>query len=155
MSGGGGNDTYVVDNSLDVVIESATGGNDIILTSFSYALAAGSGVEGLTATGLGAIALTGNAFANILSGNAFANTLTGMAGNDSLRADAGDDRLSGGGGLDSLSGGAGRDVFVFDAALGRTNAANKVSNFDRVTDYVVRDDSIQLDNAIFKKLGKG
>ena len=47
------------------------------------------------------------------------------------------------------SGGAGRDMFVFNTK------PNKKSNFDRIRDYNVKDDLIALDNAIFKKLGKG
>jgi Ca2+-binding RTX toxin-like protein len=155
LVGGAGDDLYVIDTGLDIVREDAGGGTDTIMTGTSYALAAGLSVENLTAMGSATVALTGNEGANALTGNAFANTLSGMTGNDGLQGNAGNDRLLGGMGLDILSGGTGRDVFVFDTALARTSAANKATNYDRITDYVVRDDSIQLDNAVFRKLGKG
>ncbi len=47
-----------------------------------------------------------------------------------------------------LTGGSGRDTFVFDTK------ANKKTNVDTITDFNVKNDSIWLDNAIFKKLGK-
>ena len=48
-----------------------------------------------------------------------------------------------------LTGGKGKDMFVFATAL------NKATNLDKITDFNVKDDSIQLENAIFKKIGKG
>jgi len=50
-------------------------------------------------------------------------------------------------GQDTLSGGAGKDAFVFDTAPHRT------LNVDRITDFASKDDSIYLDNKIFKALG--
>ena len=48
-------------------------------------------------------------------------------------------------GNDVLIGGKGKDVFVFSTAL------NKATNLDRITDFNVKDDSIYLENDIFKK----
>jgi Ca2+-binding RTX toxin-like protein len=48
-----------------------------------------------------------------------------------------------------LTGGTGQDAFVFD------RKPNKATNLDTIKDFNVRDDSIYLDNAVFKKLGKG
>jgi Ca2+-binding RTX toxin-like protein len=114
LTGGAGNDVYVVDDAGDQVVEAAAGGVDLVQASVSYALAAN--VENLTLTGTAALAGTGNELNNILIGNAGANALSGGAGNDSLDAGAGDDRLDGGTGLDRLSGGAGNDVYVVDDA---------------------------------------
>jgi Ca2+-binding RTX toxin-like protein len=61
---------------------------------------------------------------------------------------AGRDVLYGGLGKDTLTGGDGQDAFVFDTK------PNKTTNTDRITDFVVRDDSVWLDNKIFTKLGK-
>ena len=60
----------------------------------------------------------------------------------------GDDTLSGGLGRDTLSGGTGRDVFVFDTK------PNAKTNLDRIAGYSVADDTIWLENAVFKALGK-
>jgi serralysin len=72
--------------------------------------------------------------------------LQGGAGADVLQGEAGADTIYGGDGRDMLAGGAGSDVFVFNARTGRTNV-------DAIDDFVVRDDSIWLDNAVFKALG--
>src|SRR5262249_21705572 len=73
MIGGAGNDTYRVQNSADIVTEAVGGGNDIVLTSVSYALQAGSEIESLVTNNAAlttAINLTGNAFAQTITGNA-------------------------------------------------------------------------------------
>ncbi|GEO13122.1 cadherin domain-containing protein [Microvirga aerophila] len=75
----------------------------------------------------------------ILIGTSKANTLVGAGGND---------RLYGKGGKDMLIGGAGQDTFVFDTK------PNKKTNLDRISDYSVADDTIWLENRVFKKLGK-
>lgn len=139
MTGGAGNDTYVVDNTLDTVVEVAGGGVDTVQTSVRFTLAASAEVEFLTATGRSSITLTGSSFGNTIEGNAGRNVLSGLGGNDVL---------NGGLGRDDLRGGVGRDTFQFDT---RASAANA----DRVLDFNVRDDSIQLDNAVFAKLGRG
>ncbi|MBF9233054.1 cadherin domain-containing protein [Microvirga alba] len=84
----------------------------------------------------------------ITAGSAEDDKIVGGVGKDNLGGGLGNDTLSGGLGNDTLSGGAGKDVFVFDTKL------DKKKNLDKITDYVVKDDSIYLDNAIFKKLGK-
>ena len=85
----------------------------------------------------------------MLSGELGNDTLQGGSGNDTLDSDAGNDVLYGGAGKDVLKGGSGKDIFVFDKPL------NKKTNLDRITDFSVKDDTIWLDNAVFKKLGKG
>lgn len=95
MTGGAGNDTYVIDSIGDKVFEAAGGGTDAVLSSVSYALAAGQEIESLATTdaaGKTAINLTGNEFAQILRGNAGANTLKGGGGADTLYGGASDDR---------------------------------------------------------------
>jgi Ca2+-binding RTX toxin-like protein len=96
LSGGKGNDTYIVDGA-DTLIEAADGGIDTVRSATSHAL--GEHLENLTATGSAAIDLTGNGLANTLTGNVAAN------------------RLDGGAGADSLIGGAGDDTFLVDTAL--------------------------------------
>jgi Ca2+-binding RTX toxin-like protein len=125
LYGGNGSDTYVVDNRLDRVIETAGGGMDKILTSVSFTLAAGAEVEVLSranASSTSAINLTGNEFAQTIRGNAGSNVLAGGGGNDklyggggsdTLYGDAGNDVLDGGGlGRDTLNGGSGNDKLI-------------------------------------------
>ncbi|MET0744517.1 MAG: calcium-binding protein [Microvirga sp.] len=116
-----------------VLIETAT---DTVLAE---------GVLNLTALGLSPISLAGNSLGNIITGNGARNAIDGGAGSDIVK---------GGYGNDVLTGGPGSDAFVFDSRLAKTFKANKKANLDKVTDFNVRDDSIYLDNAIFKKLGK-
>ncbi|WP_430650127.1 calcium-binding protein, partial [Bradyrhizobium lablabi] len=106
LIGGLGNDVYVVDNSADVVTESAGEGADTVLTSLaSYTLAAN--VENLAGT---------LATGQTLNGNALDNAISGGAGNDTLSGGAGNDTLNGGAGADTLAGGLGNDLFIVDDA---------------------------------------
>ncbi len=103
LTGGLGNDTYIV-VSGDTVIEETVGeGTDTVQSSVSFILA--ENVENLTLTGTGAINGIGNELNNIITGNSAANTLTGGGGNDTL---------NGGGGADTLVGGLGNDTYVVD-----------------------------------------
>ncbi len=151
MTGGSGNDVYVVDNAGDRTIESPGGGNDTVRSSVSYTLAAYT--ETLVLTGAAAIDGTGNGLANILTGNAAANRLAGGEGNDVLDGGAGNDTLRGGSGSDWASygsaaagvtvnlgltraqqtGGAGEDVLelienVTGSAFADTLTGNGASN---------------------------
>ena len=101
LIGYGDDDVYLVDMAGDQVFETVGGGNDVVYTNVSYALAAGQEVEILSVSDLGATAaidLTGNAFNNILYGNAGINVLFG------------------GGGTDVMLGYGGNDVFHVDSA---------------------------------------
>lgn len=89
MRGGAGNDTYVIDNSGDRAVETATGGVDMVKSSISHSL--GAYVEHLVLLGTAAINGTGNDLNNTISGNAGANVIDGRAGGDSMRGGAGND----------------------------------------------------------------
>jgi Ca2+-binding RTX toxin-like protein len=80
-------------------------------------------------------------------GSAGSDSLVGGLGNDQLYGNAGNDVLNGGLGNDLLRGDAGKDTFVFNTAL------NAKTNVDTIKSFVVKDDTIRLENAIFKKLG--
>ena len=75
MIGGPGNDTYIVDNTGDLVTENDGEGMDAVQSSLTYTLAAN--VDNLTLTGAAAIDGIGNALDNVLTGNSAVNTLTG------------------------------------------------------------------------------
>jgi Ca2+-binding RTX toxin-like protein len=126
LAGGAGNDIYIIDNALDVVIELAAQGTDTVQTTLSsYTL--GANVESLTFIGSGSFSGTGNALNNVIRGGIGADTLVGGAGSDFLSGGAGADRLEGGQGNDTLDGGTGNDVFVFTAA---GFGSDRVQGFD-------------------------
>lgn len=125
MNGRGGNDSYLVDDIGDRVIEgSETGGTDRVYSTLSYTL--GANIENLTLIGSDTISGTGNALANAITGNVAANVISGGDGDDTLDGGGGDDSLDGGigndilyggsSGADTLTGGAGNDTYnMFDA----------------------------------------
>ena len=78
MSGGTGNDTYVVDAAGDTVTEAASAGTDTVQAGISYTL--GANVENLTLTGTEAINATGNTLTNTLSaiGNTRSTTCSAL-----------------------------------------------------------------------------
>jgi Ca2+-binding RTX toxin-like protein len=115
MVGFGGDDTYYLSNGGEYVAENAGEGRDVIYTSASYALAAGSHVEALAADGIlgtDAINLRGNEFNNEVYGNNGANMLNGGGGGDYLVGWGGNDTylVFGGGEIVVENAGSGRDV---------------------------------------------
>jgi Ca2+-binding RTX toxin-like protein len=92
--------------------------------------------------------------ATVVHGDGGSDRLFGGNGDDALSGGRGQDRLDGGAGADTLlgcygrdilEGGAGSDAFMFIAA-GKANA-------DRIKDFTVGEDLIQLENATFTGLG--
>ena len=127
-----GNDAFFVDHAADRIVESA--GIDNVNASVSYTLGAGVAVETLRtsdAAGTAAIKLTGNELANTVTGNAGSNAVNGGLGND------------------KLTGNSGNDFFVFNTVL------NPSTNVDTITDFVVSNDTVRLDNAVFTGLAVG
>jgi Ca2+-binding RTX toxin-like protein len=92
-------------------------------------------------------ALIGTSFGDTFIGNASANTFKGNDGNDLLSGGSGNDTLYGGLGNDVLTGGSGKDVFIFNTT------PNSRANKDQL-DFSVRDDTIRVENAVFKALKK-
>lgn len=110
LAGGSGNDFYVIDNSLDQVVEFTSEGVDLVESSVTYTL--GAHVENLTLVGNGYSMGAGNSLANQIKGNASDNSLMGLAGNDFLQGFAGSDRMDGGIDADTMEGGLGDDTYV-------------------------------------------
>ncbi|MFZ2726350.1 MAG: hypothetical protein WAX77_08880 [Methylococcaceae bacterium] len=119
MQGGADNDSYLIDNTGDIVDETVAGssGIDTVNSSVSYTLT--TNVENLTLTGAGIINGTGNSLDNVLSGNNANNSLSGLAGNDDLK---------GGAGADTLSGGAGDDTYTVDDINDKVDETSTGSN---------------------------
>jgi serralysin len=90
---------------------------------------------------------TGDNANNALFGNSGNNTLKGLGGSDHIYGSAGADKIYGGLGNDVLSGGSGKDTFVFDTKPDQSR------NHDTIVDFRAVDDTIYIDNAIFKKIG--
>lgn len=90
-------------------------------------------VENLTLTGTSAINGTGNNLNNVISRNGAANQLKGNAGNDILDGSLG---------VNQLTRGLGNDVFKFTTK----------GHVDRIADYNVVNDTIQLEIAVFTAL---
>ncbi|MDH1261018.1 calcium-binding protein, partial [Pseudomonas atacamensis] len=111
MFGAGGDDTYIVDNVNDVVLEAPDKGHDLVRTSVDYTL--GDNVEDGTLLGSADLSLWGNNLDNILTGNSGNNVIWGYDGIDKLYGGAGNDTLYGGLGNTTLNGGTGADSFAF------------------------------------------
>jgi Ca2+-binding RTX toxin-like protein len=120
MNGGLGNDSYVVDNVGDKVIETSllTTEIDRVFSSVNHSLTLN--VENLILIGFSSINGVGNTLNNTIIGNSGNNILNGLDGNDILK------------------GGLGKDSF-------RLTTLSK----DRITDFSVTDDTIQLENSVF------
>ncbi len=121
MTGGLGNDIYIVDNAGDVVNESAGQGNDAVNTYVNYVLPAN--IEYLNLLGNAAISGTGNDLANIIYGNSAANVISGGAGFD---------YLDGGAGADTMIGGLDNDNYVVENS-GDVIIENLDEGFDSVS----------------------
>ncbi|WP_085629398.1 matrixin family metalloprotease [Pseudomonas sp. R16(2017)] len=95
MEGGAGNDSYVVDNVGDVVIEQGPSASDVdsVYSYIDYTL--GANLENLNLVG-GALNATGNSLNNILRGT------------------DGNNVLDGGAGADLMIGGLGNDTYIVD-----------------------------------------
>jgi Ca2+-binding RTX toxin-like protein len=107
MIGGTGNDTFVVNNTADIV-QAKVGGINTIQTSVSYT--ASNYVQNLTGTGTADLTLTGNNLNNVITAN---------SGNDTLIA---------GSGVATMIGGTGNDTFVVnnvnDVVLAKSTGKN-------------------------------
>ncbi|MFN7677772.1 MAG: calcium-binding protein, partial [Cyanobacteriota bacterium] len=92
--GGAGDDRYVVNSSLDIVVEAEASGADTVESSVSFVL--GAYIENLLLLGQPSDALDGQ-------GNSLNNRLTGNNGTNNLGGGAGADTMIGGGGNDTYT----------------------------------------------------
>ncbi|MBD2093751.1 hypothetical protein H6F90_01100 [Trichocoleus sp. FACHB-591] len=129
LFGGSGNDVYYIQNATTAVFEAASGGNDGVRSTVSYALT--TNVEHLALDGFSAINGTGNGLNNSIHGNVANNSISGGGGND---------YLAGLGGNDILTGGSGQDGFLITAPH---------QGIDTIKDFSVVDDNICIDRSGF------
>lgn len=114
LDGGLGNDTYIVDNSDDLIFDDIAG-IDTVRSSVTWTLDGGIDdssidLENLILTGSDPINGKGNLLDNLIVGNGADNDLFGFFGNDTLRGGSGNDSLNGWEGNDILYGGPGNDT---------------------------------------------
>ena len=129
LEGGFGDDTYVVNDTGDVVVEFRESGTDKVISSVSISLS--DHVENIQLTGNLNLSATGNEQDNVIIGNRANNSLDGGDGADSIVGGLGNDTLFGGQDreVDTLEGGDGDDTYVI---------ANAAFSGDPVRD-VIRD----------------
>ncbi|MGV1831214.1 beta strand repeat-containing protein [Agrobacterium vitis] len=104
LSGGGGNDTYVVSQiaTTTVLVEEASAGTDTVETTLtSYTLKAN--FENLTHTDSTNFLGYGNSADNVIVSQGGVDKLYGYAGNDTIRGGSGGDTIDGGDGSDTAS----------------------------------------------------
>ena len=128
LVGGLGDDTYLVDNSGDALIENADEGWDFAYSTVDYELAAN--VEDLTLAD-SAVLGTGNALGNVICGNTMDNVLDGRAGND------------------VLGGGIGNDTYIF----GRGYGQDLVFDDSGTADAIAFNDDVSADQLWFRRVG--
>ena len=120
LLGGLGDDSYIVNDTSSLIIESVGEGTDTVISSIDYLL--GANIENLKLIGAAAINGTGNDLNNIVTGNDGNNILEGGLGLDALYGGAGNDILIAGNPMlavnnepllsDHLEGGAGNDTYI-------------------------------------------
>lgn len=134
MSGSLGDDRYIVDNTLDKVMEGRSRDRDTVESSVAFRLP--DFVERLILVGT-ARSGHGNDRANRITGNNEANLLKGGDGRDTLRGGEGDDHIYGNRDADVLTGGAGADTFACMSALdSHAGATDLVVDFEGGTDVL-------------------
>ncbi|WP_028312406.1 calcium-binding protein [Derxia gummosa] len=172
LTGGAGNDRYLIDNHDDVIIEKLAGGVDTVVTSVDFSLADAVNVENLIAVDGARVAqdnspwlLEGSAGANILIGNQYANLLVGGAGDDTLLASPLEGSYQWSVAVDQLFGGDGNDVLIAErAAVVEGGAGDDLyvlgsqvwySVGEATLTSIVGNDESGNDTAIFMNSGSG
>ncbi|MAY85884.1 MAG: hypothetical protein CML02_04050 [Pseudooceanicola sp.] len=140
MTGGSGDDIYILNHRDDRIVELAGEGIDTVQSVFGTSLLRlGQHIENLTLTGTGNHNLRGNARDNTLIGNAGDNVLNGANGRDTLIGGDGNDSFTDPRGRNVLIGGRGDDTYYIDAKI-----AQIVEHAGEGTDTVVSSISFTL-----------
>ena len=145
LRGGKGNDTYVVDDRGDVIVEAVNYGTDTVESSVSYTLPAN--VENIVLTGTGNINAGGNGLKNTLTGNGGNNLLDGKAGADKMIGGNGNDTYLVDNVQDQVVEAAGEGLDTVESRISHTLAAN-VENLTLVGTGDINGGGNSLDNVI-------
>jgi Ca2+-binding RTX toxin-like protein len=165
MDGGAGNDTFMVDNVNDVLIDS--GGVDTVFShDVSWTLAPGFENLTLRQDNDTAIHGTGNDQDNLIQANWFSvldgrggnDTILGSVQNDTLLGGDGNDSIVSGGDFDSIDGGAGDDTIDggesdITGGAGADHFVLSLSTTNGIHDVLGGTDKLRLDGARFANVG--
>lgn len=144
MFGGAGDDTYVVFNGGDTIVENIDEGIDTVETALS-SFTQRNNVENLTYTGSGSFIGSGNGLDNVIRGGASGDTLIGNGGNDTL--------YGGSGAANTLIGGTGDDTYVVSNA-GDSYIENADEGIDQVfTDVAALSLRVHVENLTYTGTG--
>ena len=135
MTGTTGDDTFIVDNTLDTISEGASQGTDTVLSSVSYTL--GANIENLTLTGVLNSNATGNSLDNLIVGNSSNNVLSSGGGYDILRGGQGDDTYFANGSVVIENAGEGVDT-LYDSSSGSYSLTANVENLVLSSGYIYK-----------------
>lgn len=149
LNGGAGNDSYVLDDTGDQMIETANGGYDTVWSSISHTL--GANFEALYLTGTAAIDATGNDGDNMIVGNMGNNRLSGGAGNDTLATVSGFMGIRPVGGSDTIDGGSGSDTLQ----IGGVRSDYQVLTSGGQTYMITNGSAVAVSNIEAVKIGFG
>jgi len=156
LVGGVGNDNYLLNNPLDIIVETSTLSTEIDTITIDANYTLGTNVENLTLIGTNNFNAAGNSIKNLITGNSGLNTISGDLGDDHLRGMDGNDSLIGGGGNDildlngsagndTLDGGVGNDSYYID---NDNDIANETSTVAAEIDRVISSVNYSLGNNI-------
>jgi Ca2+-binding RTX toxin-like protein len=157
ITGGTGDDIYLIDadtDGSDIIVETATGGIDIVdfrnTTTKAITLDLASLANQNIATGVTLLMSSGSI--EHAYGGSLGDKLTGNSLSNNLLGSLGDDTLKGAAGNDLLIGGAGNDTFCFSGVpLTGANTVAAVLGTDTISDFAVGVDKIALSKATFTK----
>jgi Ca2+-binding RTX toxin-like protein len=158
ITGGTGDDMYLIDadtDGSDIIVETATGGIDIVdfrnTTTKAITLDLASLANQNIAAGITLLMSSGSI--EHAYGGSLGDKLTGNSLSNNLLGSLGDDTLKGAAGNDLLIGGVGNDTFCFSGtALTGTNTVSAILGVDLISDFAVGVDKIALSKATFTKI---
>ncbi|MCW5730261.1 MAG: type I secretion C-terminal target domain-containing protein [Alphaproteobacteria bacterium] len=142
LNGRAGNDTIQLGSGADSVLGGA--GADLIAAGDGdNVIDGGSGADAIAA-GAGADTILGGAGNDVIDAGEGANQVDGGAGADSISAGSDADTIEGGEGDDEIVGGLGRDVLTGGAGADIFRYLTRGEGGDRITDFAVAEDALDL-----------